>query len=188
MARVFVDTNVLFPFSLMDLMLALTEDAVHEVVWTERLLDEWERVIVREQQRTPFAARSITRAIRTFFDDCRIPEDDYAHLVESTPGADPDDRHHIAAAIAAGVTTIVTWNLQDFPAQPLAESGLRVEDPDTYLCALLGAVPADLLTTVRRLAAEKERPPMTGSELAERIGKGGAVAFADRLCAALEGS
>lgn len=29
MARVFVDTNVLFPFSLMDLMLALTEDAVH---------------------------------------------------------------------------------------------------------------------------------------------------------------
>jgi hypothetical protein len=30
-ARVFVDTNVLFPFSVMDLMLALTEDAVHEV-------------------------------------------------------------------------------------------------------------------------------------------------------------
>ncbi|GGL34697.1 hypothetical protein [Planomonospora parontospora] len=32
MARVFVDTNVLFPFSLMDLMLALAEDAVHTVL------------------------------------------------------------------------------------------------------------------------------------------------------------
>ena len=37
MARIFVDTNVLFPYSVMDLMLALTEDAVHEVIWTETL-------------------------------------------------------------------------------------------------------------------------------------------------------
>ncbi len=39
-ARVFVDTNVLFPFSVMDLMLALTEDGIHDVVWTDALLDE----------------------------------------------------------------------------------------------------------------------------------------------------
>jgi excisionase family DNA binding protein len=45
-ARVFVDTNVLFPFSVMDLMLALTEDGIHDVMWTDVLLDEWERVIV----------------------------------------------------------------------------------------------------------------------------------------------
>jgi hypothetical protein len=37
MARVFVDTNVLFPFSVMDLMLALTEDGVHDVMWTQAL-------------------------------------------------------------------------------------------------------------------------------------------------------
>ncbi|WP_255495185.1 MULTISPECIES: hypothetical protein [unclassified Nocardiopsis] len=36
MARVCVDTNVLFPFSVMDLVLALTEDMVHEVHWTDR--------------------------------------------------------------------------------------------------------------------------------------------------------
>jgi hypothetical protein len=38
--RVFVDTNVLFPFSVMDLMPALTEDSVHKIVWSERLLLE----------------------------------------------------------------------------------------------------------------------------------------------------
>ena len=43
MARVFVDTNVLFPFSVMDLMLALTEDDIHEVIWTETLLREWQQ-------------------------------------------------------------------------------------------------------------------------------------------------
>ena len=29
MARIFVDTNVLFPFSVMDLLLALSEDGIH---------------------------------------------------------------------------------------------------------------------------------------------------------------
>jgi excisionase family DNA binding protein len=48
-ARVFADTNVLFPFSVMDLMLALTEDGIHDLMWTDALLDEWERVIVETQ-------------------------------------------------------------------------------------------------------------------------------------------
>ncbi|GIH23884.1 hypothetical protein Aph01nite_21940 [Acrocarpospora phusangensis] len=64
MARVFVDTNVLFPFSLMDLMLALTEDAVHTVVWSDHLLDEWERVIVREEHRSASSAARICAVIR----------------------------------------------------------------------------------------------------------------------------
>jgi hypothetical protein len=87
--RVFVDTNVLFPFSVTDLMLALTEDSVHEIVWSERLLLEWERVIVREQRRSAESAAAVTRAIRRFFADCEIPESAYAHLVLQMPGDDP---------------------------------------------------------------------------------------------------
>lgn len=49
--RVFVDTNELFPFTVMDLVLALAEHRLIEFVWTDELLDEWERVIVREGQR-----------------------------------------------------------------------------------------------------------------------------------------
>ncbi|NUR63752.1 MAG: hypothetical protein HOV87_34595 [Catenulispora sp.] len=33
--RIFADTNVLFPFSVMDLLLALTENEVHELVWSD---------------------------------------------------------------------------------------------------------------------------------------------------------
>jgi AcrR family transcriptional regulator len=68
-ARVFIDTNVLFPFSVMDLMLALTEDGIHDVVWSDDLLDEWERVIVRERHRSADAAAAITATIRQFFAD-----------------------------------------------------------------------------------------------------------------------
>lgn len=63
MGRVFVDTNVLFPYSVMDLMLALTEDGIHEVVWSDFLLEEWERVIVRHHRRSPAAAAAVTRGI-----------------------------------------------------------------------------------------------------------------------------
>lgn len=69
MARIFVDTKVLFPFSVMDLMLALTEDHVHDVLLSDALLDEWERVIVREQRRTAESAAKITSVIREFFAD-----------------------------------------------------------------------------------------------------------------------
>jgi hypothetical protein len=38
MARVFIDTNVLFPFTLMDLNLSLAADYIHDLVCSERLV------------------------------------------------------------------------------------------------------------------------------------------------------
>jgi predicted nucleic acid-binding protein len=180
-ARVFVDTNVLFPFSVMDLMLALTEDGVHDVLWTDALLDEWERVIVREQRRSADAASRITAAIRDFFADSQIPENAYAHLVDDMPSSDPDDRNHIAAAVAGNADVIITWNRVDFPAEPLADLGVRVSDPDEYLLALLAEVPDEVVATVVRLAGEKRRPPMTVLDLIENLATAGVPAFAAAL-------
>src|SRR6202034_1644039 len=98
-ARVFIDTNVLFPFSVMDLMLALSEDGIHDVMWTDDLLDEWERVIVRRARRSAEAAAAITAAIREFFADTRIPTETYRSLIAEVDGPDPDDNVHMAAAV-----------------------------------------------------------------------------------------
>ncbi|MEU1277258.1 PIN domain-containing protein [Streptomyces sp. NPDC005805] len=185
-ARVLVDTNVLFPFSVMDVVLALTEDSVHEIVWSERLLDEWERVIVREGRRSAESAASVTRAVRCFFADCEITTSAYAHLVDSMPGADPDDRHHAAAAVAAGAHALVTWNLSDFPAQELAAHGVRVLDPDAYLCELYGEFPDEVAGTVVRLAAEKRRPPTSLTDALARLAKAGVPRFADLVIRHIE--
>lgn len=101
-SKVFVDANVLSPFSVMDLLLALTEDGIHDVLWTAELLDEWERVIVRSGRRSPDAAAGITATIREFFADTRIPPESYRHLVPEVGGRDPDDDVHMAAAVAGG--------------------------------------------------------------------------------------
>jgi predicted nucleic acid-binding protein len=177
--RIFVDTNVLFPFSVMDLMLALTENEVHELVWSDFLLDEWERVIVREGKRTPESAAKLAAVVREFFGEFHIAEDTYAHLVDGAPSSDLDDRRHIAAALASGADVIVTNNLADFPAERLNALGLRVLTPDMYLCELIGLARYEVIATVERLAAEKRNPPMTPVDLLERIGKIAPV-FADR--------
>lgn len=181
MARVFVDTNVLFPFSVMDLMLALTEDGVHEVLWTDALLDEWERVIVEEQRRSPGSAARITAAIRGFFPDSQVPASGYLHLVDDMPSLDLDDRQHIAAAVAGRAKWIITWNRRDFPDEPLGALGLRVTDPDAYLQELLAEVPGEVVATVVRLADEKRRPPLTAHDLAETLSKAGVPGFATKL-------
>ncbi|WP_405141539.1 PIN domain-containing protein [Sphaerisporangium sp. NBC_01403] len=181
MARVFVDTNVLFPFSLMDLMLALTEDAVHALVWSDHLLEEWERVIVRERRRSAPAAARISAAIREFFADTRVSEDDYKHLLDRIDGPDPDDCHHMAAAIAGRVQTLVTWNLSDFPASTLSCYGLTVVDPDTYLCALLAQNLHEVMGVLARMSAGKRRPPMTVLDITNALDRAGVPGFAQRI-------
>lgn len=181
MGRVFVDTNVLFPFSVMDLLLALTEDAVHDVIWTDALLDEWEDVIVREQHRSAESAASVTRAIRECFPETKIDRQAYEHLVDTMPGPDPDDREHMAAAVAGGASVILTRNPKDFPSQPLAEHGLRVMDPDTYLCELAEELPGEVADTIVRLAAEKQRPPKSPEDLLGDLTHAGVARFADTI-------
>lgn len=181
MGRVFVDTNVLFPFSVMDLMLALTEDGVHELMWSEALLAEWERVIVREQRRSAASAASVTAAIREFFPECEVPASAYDSLVADMPGRDPDDRVHMAAAIAGRADAIITWNLVDFPAKALMAWGVQVSTPDAYLCWLLRSWPKEVVAVVVRLASEKRRPRVTPLDLAEFLAKAGATEFVERL-------
>ena len=180
-ARVFVDTNVLFPFSVMDLMLALTEDGIHEVMWTEDLLDEWERVIVEGQRRSPDAAAAITAAIREFFADTRIPPESYRDLTSEVDGPDPDDNVHMAAAVAGRVNAIVTWNEKDFICDFIKNHAVTVVNPDAYLCSLYEEFPQEVTGTITRIAAGKRRPPMTPSVIVEALDRAGVHEFASRV-------
>jgi hypothetical protein len=51
----------------------MAEDSLIDLVLTDRLLGEWERVIVREHHRTPEAAKKIADLIRTGFATSLVP-------------------------------------------------------------------------------------------------------------------
>lgn len=165
----------------MDLLPALTEDGIHTVLWSDPLLDEWERVIVRSGGRSAEAAAAVTAAIRKYFPDARVPTAAFAHLIDGMPGKDPDDRVHMAAAVAGRATYIVTYNVADFPAAPPAEYGVTVVRPDSYLSALFNEFSREIVATVVRLAGEKRKPPMTPEDLLSRLEKAGLGGFADAV-------
>lgn len=165
----------------MDLLLALSEDAVHEVLWTDALLDEWENVIVREHKRAAETATSVTAAIREFFADSKIERGTYEYLVQEMPGEDADDHEHMAAAITGGASVLLTHDKRGFPTRPLAARGLRVTDPDTYLCELADAFTREAADTVTRLAAEKKNPSRTSADLLTDLERAGVPRFAKKV-------
>ncbi len=173
MGRVFIDTNVLFPFSVMDLMLTLAEDGTHDLLWTDALLEEWERVVVAGHKRTAASAAAIAETIRELFPEGRIAERDYANLVDAMPSSDPDDRHHMAAAVAGQADTILTWNRKDFPPADLGRLGILVCDPDEYLVGLLREIPDHVLSVLDWMSEQKRRPPMTTEEIIDRLDHAG---------------
>jgi hypothetical protein len=110
------------------------------VLWSEHLLAEWTRVIVRENQRGAEVAARIADDVRRFLAEGEVPASAYIDLVSSMPGKDDDDHFHMAAAVAGHAAVLVTSNLADFPAEPLLELGVRVAHPDA-LQELLAELP-----------------------------------------------
>lgn len=177
----FIDTNELFPFTIMDVLLTLSEDRLLDWVWTDELLDEWERVVVRERHRSEDSARRIVEAVREGFASTRLHPNTYRPLIADELSPDEGDRAHVAACIGGKVDALITRNISDFRSNRLAEAGVRVMTGDDYLTDLLRRRPRAVIESFVRLAAMKTRPPISPCDLAERLGRAGAPRFASRL-------
>lgn len=179
--RVFIDTSELFPFTIMDVLLTLSEDFLFTWVWTDELLAEWEEVIVREGVRTPESARSVTDAVRTHFGRYRIDPDLYRGKVTDDLSPDPGDRLHAAACIHGDVDVLLTRNLKHFRSPAIDQAGVQVMTSDTFLGGLLTRRRQAVVESFTRAANARKNPPTTPAELANTIANAGAPRFAQRL-------
>lgn len=179
--RVFIDTSELYPFTIMDVLLTLSENLLFTWVWTDELLDEWERVIVEDKQRTPESARSVTDAVRSWFATSRIDPADYRGKVTDDLSPDPDDRIHVAACLDGRADVLLTRNTKDFAVDKLAAAGVRVMTADDFLVALLRRRPTAVHEAFVATAAARTRPPVTACELIDRVDRAGAPRFTARM-------
>lgn len=186
--RVFIDTSELYPFTIMDVLLTLSEDFLFTWTWTDEVLDEWEEVIVREGQRTAESAASVTAAVRKHFGRYRIDPALYSVKVTDDLSPDPDDRIHAAACVHGKVDILLTRNTKHFRSPRLTEAGVTVMNSDQLLCALLAQRPTAVAESFTRAASAKKNPPITPGELADRISAAGAPHFAARIQSRLTGA
>ena len=174
--RAFPDTSVLSPISLLDLMMRLAEHRIHDLVWSDDLLDELDRTWREGRaagKRVPneTGAAAALAGIRRTFNDTRMDRASYQHLVDTMPGTDEDDRLHSAAARAGDATHIVTTDRAGgFPVAELAAFGLRVQAPDDYLTEIARELPTDCRRIVSEMVEQRRQrdPTLSVDQLVER--------------------
>jgi predicted nucleic acid-binding protein len=162
-----LDANVLYPARVRDLFLRLAVAGHYQALWTERILDECFHSLLAD--RPDLSSDHLDRTRRLM--SAAVPDaivDDYAHLIERVDLPDPDDRHVLAAAMAAGADVVVTANVNDFPtiAVPAA---ITVLSPDDFLLRLIHADVDAVATVIDQQAAALRNPPMTTSQLLDGL-------------------
>jgi hypothetical protein len=175
--RVFVDTATLYPISVADLVLRLAEVGLFDLVWSDHLLAEVERVLVDDKGLAAERAAYFCDCIRQAFPDGRVAPESYMGLVVSRIGPDPDDHVHSAAAVAGGATVVLSADRKGFPSDDIAPA--RRRDPDAFLTELLGRHRHEVLDTIEAMGAALHEP-LTAHQVLDRLARAGLSRFAKR--------
>jgi len=134
------DACVLYPFHLRNLLVQCAVDRLVEARWTNEIHEEWIRNPLYEQPRDS----DQPSPCRERLDERRRAErnrDGLRAIIPSIVLPDANDRHVVAAAVAASASMIVTWNVRDFPTAELHKNGLQKQTPDLFLTRLYDRIP-----------------------------------------------
>ena len=163
-----LDANVLYPFSLRDILLRLAERELFDVYWSERILDEMVRNLVADGRGSQEQIENLAAQMRAIFPSAIVDGDVVADL-EPAMRNDPKDRHVLAAAVASGAQVVVTQDLGDFPDDACAVHGIEAQHPDQFLTHLFHLLPEVVVEEIHRQARELRKPPHTASELVDLL-------------------
>ncbi len=174
------DACVLFPATLRDLMLRLAAAGLVQPRWSDRILDECFRSILAHRPDLSEAALKGTRAkMCAVFPDAMVEQDEQLSANVALP--DPDDVHVLATAVASGASTIVTFNLRDFPASALEVFGVQAVHPDDFVLGRIEAAPGRACAVIEGQALALRKPPTTSRDLIARLNRQGLPRSAARL-------
>jgi hypothetical protein len=162
-AAVVLDSCVLYPAQLRSLFLYLATAGLFRARWTDAIHEEWMRTLLREY---PDVSRAKAERVRDLMDaavpDCLVVG--YEYLTERLTLPDASDRHVLAAAIHAGASAVVTFNLSDFPAAALAPHAVAAVHPDEFVAGLLATEPAGVCDGLRRQRLSLKNPSVSVAE------------------------
>ena len=183
--RILIDTCVLYPTVMREVVLGAARAGLFEPIWSERILEEWARAAIKLGPTGEAQARGEIALLRADWPNSERP---------AAPGVaqrlwlpDADDIHVLAVAVDASADSIMTLNTKDFPRGILAEEGITRVDPDGFLISLwpqneaaLRDVTARILATAQDLSGKdwemrslmkKARLPRLGKALASGQGE-----------------
>lgn len=170
----YLDSNILLPYYLSDLVLTLAHYGFYKFYWSEYLLDEMRQVAARKgrQRRSLDSLNSQWEAIQSSgLGKNLIAESIWKEILPKISGPDLDDYPHAAAAIAVGVDFLVTENLRDFNANLLLGNGVQVIGADDFLLALALGQEEFMIEVLRKRISEFSTPGLALGEYLQGFSK-----------------
>jgi hypothetical protein len=134
------DACILYPFHLRNIVVQAAVDRLVEARWTDTIHDERTRSLMSDVPAIPIER---LRATRRLMNDAlpMATVNGYEEHIPEVTLPDRNDRHVVAAAITAGASLILSWNLRHFPENELRKFGLRKMTPDALLSGLFDKIP-----------------------------------------------
>lgn len=163
--KVLLDANVLYsqPLRMMLLNLANLDECSVQLFWTDKIDAEWTGAFIRKHPESKEIIARQVEAIKKSFFECYVL--DYEPLIDQLELTDPDDRHVLAAAIKTGCNIIATDNTKHFPAELLAEYGIRTMTRDELMCFLFTNEKDSVMKALDNFARVHKDPELTVEDL-----------------------
>lgn len=170
--RAVLDANVIYPAFLRDVLLRLAASSLYLPRWTERIHDEWMRNVIRNRpDLSPAALTRIRAAMDAHFPGALVTG--YERLESCFGDVDAGDRHVAAAALRAGATRIITFNLKHFPAHALQARGILPAHPDDFVRQLVREDEVTVRNVLERHRAGLYKPTRTVQDYASAFTNAG---------------
>ena len=176
--RAFLDTNVLYPLVIRDILLWFAYEELFLPFWSKHVLMEWSRVMQRNGL-TKTASQRRMHMIQDAFPFAMVRG--YESLIEQLDLPDEDDRHVLAAAIRVGADTIITQNLKDFPKSALSPLGIAAMNADTFLVGVIQKNPTKALRAFKQMVKQRKRPTQSSQEVIQSLRNHGLIRSAALL-------
>jgi predicted nucleic acid-binding protein len=155
MMKVVIDTCVLYPTVMREMVLGVARLGHFQPFWSARILEEWSRASVKLGPLGEAQAQAEIALLRVDWPKAELP---------AAPGIearlwlpDPADIHVLAVAVSGSADAIMTLNAKDFPRRELSDEGVLRVDPDGFLQKLWQSDPVGVSAVAERVLAEANR-------------------------------
>lgn len=157
-----LDTNVLFPFQLRNLLLHLAVEDLYTPLWSAEILEELARVLGSHAGLTEGQRAHLLEQMGKYFPDAlgSAPGDAADGLLLPDEG----DRHVIALAAHYEADAIVTANLRHFPESALKGLGVEAWHPDEFCLHLAQGERTAVLRASEKHRTSLAKHPLTPEE------------------------
>lgn len=156
-----LDTNVLHPMALCDLLVRLALEDLYRPLWSREILDETARKLMRRLKNV--GVERLKRRVRLMEEALPVPSSSRGLRRAPSEGKRPlgKDAHVLAAAVAGGAEVIVTSNIRDFPRRLLQPFHVEAVSPDGFLVAIWRDSAASVARVLVAQAEGTKRPPLS---------------------------